>query len=742
MSFPSSQCPSRFGQCEFVDINTDELDTSSLYARVVSSPIREVLFSRHRRGYSSSPEASIDAATLLLDLGSLAPSVAKDFMPKDHAECSAPLRLLNDVHLPDEEHGYIAMSYCHKQYTPDKPRRVVTPLGALPFGWTKEVEQFPLPTSKAVFQAVLKERRIGEGLWFDQVCIDDEDEDEHVAAVGAIDTIYKNARAVVVALDDVTATLEEEQFLRCYAEQYSRLELPLGQQPNVGLSPPLMHQYPILWTFLDHVLNSSWFERAWCAHEMRLGEHHIFILPCSLQWEGEVQTVMRFTSAFFFHLLVLASELLTSLPAHHTKIRSLHDFFRGKQLNVDNARPDSPQLPSSDQTSFISTIAETFRMQAGGNPRLPEYQRRLDANRDKTSIALNASGLPLALTSPNPLSRPNIEDECLRSLLLVSLAARDPMSLCTTGTPLQLHDGSVSWLCRPTPLDGNPVRNHMPRFTNKAYPIAQRSDGIAEYAQLDLIFLELPHRTQPNPQFTSQVARARTLIDLCAQYQLDGSALWNLWQAPGHVRALTMRNIFIQTLACVFECGTQWLLEVSSQLHQRGSTALNAYTIGMLLNPHLIIQNYILLPEGQAAFSSLLTLISTVITSGIPWASGASERNYGPLIITAPISTSHTFPYGSIHTHSGKAIIFAPFAHSKTLLVAVPEVVKDAHYDGLARGWILTSMNPYTGSPKQSVSWTLQSKGVVFGDGDFNAALERCGEGDVRNHRVYGPEVR
>ncbi|KAH7093183.1 heterokaryon incompatibility protein-domain-containing protein [Paraphoma chrysanthemicola] len=746
MSLPTTQYFSRFGQCEFLEIDEDELDTSNLHARFVRSPTKEILLSNHRRFSPSLSDANIDASTLLLDLGRLAPSVAKDFVQKEHAEASVPLRLLNDLDFQGEEDGYIAMSYCWKKATPDTPRRVITPLGALPFGWTTEVEQFPLPTSSAIFQAVLRERRVGEGLWFDQVCINQDDDAERTASLGAVDTIYKNARTVVIALDDIVIVPEEEQFLRYYVEQYSYSELPPYQQPNAGLSPPLMHQHPILLSFLERVLSSAWFERAWCSHEMRLGRTHVFILPCYTQYEDEVRTIVRFTGAFFLHLLVLAMEVTATLPTQHYKIRSLHEFFLDKATastthHMSMQRPDTPQSTLSERKPLVSMIAEIFRLQAGGNPRLPEYLRRLDANRDKMGIVLNASGLPLALTSTNAFSRPNIEDECLRSLLLVGLAARDPASLCTTGTPLRLHDGSISWLSRPTVLDVGANKPAPMRWPKSATQITQSSDGRAEFAQLDLIFLDLPHRTHANPQFPAHVARARTLVDTCIHYRLDGSTLWNHWQTPGHARALTMRNIFIQTLACIFDCGSQWLHDISLSTSTPGSTILDPHTIEMLLNPHLIIQNYILLPEGQAALSTLLILVSTLITSGIPWASGASERNYGPLIITAPTSSLQFDHAVAPHACGGKAIIFAPFEHSKTLLIAVPGAIKDAQYEHLARGWILTSMHPFTGSPKQTVSWTLQSKGVVFGDQTFKSVLEGSGEMDVRNHRVYGPSV-
>ncbi|KAH7384556.1 heterokaryon incompatibility protein-domain-containing protein [Pyrenochaeta sp. MPI-SDFR-AT-0127] len=747
MALPTSS-PSfpRFGQCEFLEIDEDELDTSSLHARLVKPPTRRISLPGQSPGTKSPSDTTIDVGTLLSDLNRLAPSVAKEFVPKNHATSTFTFRLINDVDFHGEEDGYIAMSYCWKRVTPNIPRRVVTPVGDLPFGWTKEIEQFPLPTSSAIFQAVLRERRIGEGLWFDQVCINEEDKTETATTIGAIDIIYQNARTVVVVLDDVTATPDEEQFLRYYVEDYSYSELPPEQQPNIGMSPPYMQQYSSFQSFFERVISSAWFERAWCAHEMKMGQAHVFLVPCYNLYEDEVQTVIRFTGTFFLHMLVLASEFVTTASPHYAKTLSLQKFFHERVNTAEGSllavqRPDTPQTQFSQPMSMIPTIAEIFQMKAGGNPRLPEYLRRLDANRDKTCIALNASGVPLSLAPTSPFSRPNIEDECLRSLLLVGLAARDPVSLCTTGTPLQLHDGSISWLFRPTSLDVNPARPSPMRFSKRASHITQSSDDRAEYVQLDLIFLDLPHRSQPNPLFPTHVVRSRTFVDLCIQYQIQGPGLWSFWQTPNHPRSAALRNIFIQTLACVFDCGAQWVHDISSDLQQTQLPAMDTYAIEMLLNPHLIIQNYILLAEGQTALSSLLNFVSTLILSGVPWASGASERTHGPLIISAPISSS---PFDNFTTpvYGGKAVIFAPFQHSKTLLIAVPDAVKDARYNPLARGWILTSMNPYTGSLKPTVSWTLQSKGVIFGDGHFNAGLARCGEADIRNHRVYGPSTR
>ncbi len=757
-----------FRHCDFLEIDENELDTSNLQPRLVKSHKKEALLSSQSHQHRPSSDENQDAATLLSDLNRLVPSVGKGFMSKTQARNNFPLRLINDVEFGSEGDSYIAMSYCWKDTNISTPRRVITPIGDLPFGWTKEVEQFSLPTSGSIFQAVLRERTVGEGLWIDQVCINQDDKNETALTIGSIDTIYQNARTVVIALDDVLAGQEEEQFLRYYLSECDCSELPYEQPRSVGMTPPFMQRHASFRSFFERVMNSAWFERAWCAHEARMGRNHVFLIPSYKQENEEIQTVIRFTGAFFLHMLDLASEVYTTEPTYYAKIRSQHDFFSRKVRMVEEGAYtppwlDTAQMQSSQASSIIPTISRVFSMKAGGNPRLPAYLRRLDANRDKMCISLSASGLPLALAPADAFSRPNTEDECLRSLLLVGLAARDPVALCTTGAPLQLHDGSISWLFRPTPLDVNASRPVPPRMDERASQITQSSDGRAEYAQLDLLFLDIPHRSQPNAFFPTHVQRACMLVDICIQYEIQVPGLWNFWQTPQHPRSPALRNIFIQVLACVFSCGPQWLLDVSTTLEQPQMPAMDPYAINMLLNTQLVYQNYLALAEGQTAVKSLLRFASAVITSGIPWASGASERTHGPMIVCSPAPSSSTSSSSSTtpqyttssdggstggfmssppllsHIPSGKALIFAPFAHSKTLLIALPDVVKDPEYETLARGWILTTRHPYTGSAKPAVSWTLQSKGVVFGDLGFKAGLAACGREDVRNHRVYGP---
>jgi hypothetical protein len=646
--------------------------------------------------------------------------------------------------------------------------------------------------------------------------------------IAAIDSIYSNARVVVAALDDIAVEEDELDFMTQYIDQYDTFDFDSDQQPNRGLTPPFMQQEPEFWGFLDRVLGSIWFERAWCAHELRMGRNHIFLVPCHSE-DDETYTFIRFSGSFFLHMLLLASELVDLPASVRNKLISLIEYFAGlttqrHQSVSPNPGSQSKSTPSStsiqEPPSCVPLISQIFSLKAGGNPLLPEYLRRLDANRDKTCITLNASGLPVALKPTSRFQRPNIEDECLRRLLLVGLAVRDPLSLCTSGPALRLHDGSVSWLSKPldfcAPSDSNRQARAPKLDAEDVEALIGASDGRAEYIQLPLLFLELPHRNTPNPHFASHLHRARMFIDLAVQFQLQAQyhstqqrqqdlQLWSYTHNSSHPRSTSLKNVFIQTLSCCFELGPHWLLDIIQTI-QGPDSVLTPQAIDIMYNPHLIIQNYFMRPDGQACISPLLALLSTMISQGISWASGASERTHGPLIVSAPqtspmlspqqlvsphqlvspqqylspssasqgsassplyppqlspLSQMHAspqaFPHMQMQTRAreGRAIIFAPYAHTKTLLIAVPRALTRVAYSELPRAWILTPMNQYTGAgtgtgtgtrnpdSKPVVCWRLQGKGVVVGDRGFVEGVGRGGGGEgsgERGHRVYGPE--
>ena len=51
--------------------------------------------------------------------------------------------------------------------------------------------------------ALIDELWPGEGMWIDSLCIEQEDEKEKAVAIAAMDLVYRNARAIIVALEDI-----------------------------------------------------------------------------------------------------------------------------------------------------------------------------------------------------------------------------------------------------------------------------------------------------------------------------------------------------------------------------------------------------------------------------------------------------------------------------------------------------------------------------------------------------------
>ena len=52
-----------------------------------------------------------------------------------------------------------------------------------------------------------------EGVWIDQCCIRQNDDFEKGLAIGCMDLIYKSARRVVVALEDINGISDEQEIL-------------------------------------------------------------------------------------------------------------------------------------------------------------------------------------------------------------------------------------------------------------------------------------------------------------------------------------------------------------------------------------------------------------------------------------------------------------------------------------------------------------------------------------------------
>jgi hypothetical protein len=75
------------------------------------------------------------------------------------------------------------------------------------------------------------------GVWIDQLCIDQKNQVERGVSVAAMDTVYRCAQCVVIALLDIEVALAHQNFVRNFIEVY---ESSNGEAlpPHLRESPP------------------------------------------------------------------------------------------------------------------------------------------------------------------------------------------------------------------------------------------------------------------------------------------------------------------------------------------------------------------------------------------------------------------------------------------------------------------------------------------------------------------------
>ena len=404
---------------------------------------------------------------ILSRLRTLCPLIAQIFEVKVDQIDEFTMRLINNRLVETvPEDSYVALSYCWSQQ----------------YQASTDDSELAIPTSEVLFQAAMGERAdFTEGLWVDQMCIDQDSEVEKSVAIPTMAVLYRNASRVVVCLDDVFMDEEEMLFLgQTLLPEYANPAVPIGVFPHLNDPHPYMVANPVLYRFFGKICESRWFTRAWCSHEMRLAQWHRFYIKCPTIYPDKVMT-FGFTGQFLWWLAGLAS----SLPAFSERMKiarqTIVQTLDFKQRLRQTIRLHHGEYASeSNDTSYAMAMLEAFNLGAGGNPKLStETLRTRDANRDRMSIVLNLLGNGLKLKQkPDPdLEEYSSVDKCFRDLLVLAIAAGDPVALCTTGEPLGVGDESLSstWLCRPkhSDLGSAPEAEKLPEMSTDGIVIDQ-----------------------------------------------------------------------------------------------------------------------------------------------------------------------------------------------------------------------------------------------------------------------------
>ncbi|SMY21196.1 unnamed protein product [Zymoseptoria tritici ST99CH_1A5] len=676
----------------------------------------------------------LDPNMLLARLASMDPKVAEKFEVKQDIKESFNFRLIysNQAPVRTLHQSYIALSYRRKLQV------------------EKNGSHFTLPLEPEIFQAVWEERQSeAEGLWIDQICIKQESDFERTVSMSAMDMVYRSARRVIVALDDIELDSFEGEILQKHMDEYNAMNHVAPRQRFRRKQPPYLESHETMFKIVRKILRSSWFKRAWCRHEMRLGKHHIFLIPCKRPGTWSGRDVLRFNGKTIAHLLDLSTEVPFESDVEAVK-PALHAFFRDRSKMA----PDETKM-TLHHGNFSTVVAEVFDMEAGGDPRIPAEQRLADARKDKIAIILNTMECGLALHKDFRDPKKNLSpNECYHDLLLLGLAAQDPGALCSVGAPLPITSHRTSWLCVPTVADsGLNNSKTLPRLPENASFIINTT-GPEHHLDLDLKFLSpmkpltdvraIPEIGSPGlahhfvgasldelrPIEDAETMKlARDFIQVCNERHwgrnrkryLTKDRKANLLFGP-------MTEVYVETLACVFQCGPDWMSDVA-QRYSMGRWKVDLKGAWELL---IALQNtrgrWPAEAWSERAAGFVMDFVNFLVIRGLPQRQVSKPEKWRPLWVPTE--------------GDGKVLTFVPIGN-ENIRAAIPTVLVNPEYVHLARLWILEPRPvPRTNGASDVVSqnehWTLLGKSVVFSD-EISIGLMSEYHGDTkRQQRIYG----
>lgn len=626
---------------------------------------------------ASFAQRDFHASQLIETLKRLDPSVSEMFALKSEAVADAPLRLLKPRTVQvkaggtsqESNESFIALSYCWHSVD-----------------WYKAPEEISRgPISDNMFFALLKERLYpAEGLWIDQLCINQDDEKEKVVAVASMDIIYKCARLVVVVLEDIWIGKSEEDVLRALIDMYKRKALlDLSTKPELSRIAT-----GLLWK----IFSARWFSRAWCGHELHVSNNQVFLIQ--IKGEDDVSgNIVRITAEFLHDLSIIEADFV-SWVVGSDEFLSLKAIFSGRRARFNkfiydrlSRLPEPPIQPQDNakMPSYMRIFAETFSLQSS-------------ITSDKLSIALNISRCGLYLKGSA-----KTKSDCCELFTLLALAAGDSTALSSCGNKMRGDGNRFSWIQWPRP--GDIVE---PFLTGALH---RRLDSIpacdVERLKLDTVVLGGSKKILDISEASRK--KANWFMQGCLAMIAEGRYLPEEFSEQ--------KELLIEVLACVIECGQDWIV---SGVKAKGSLPQDS-----LLGPALETffgdqvddndanreDNWEVFRQQDDFFEVLLGLLDGLLGAWLP----QRPQDWTPA----------AFQVGSDPVN--KLLIMCP--QNEEYFVVIPALLTNEDYDFLNRIWIVT-----TSSDEYEQSWKVIGKSTSFGAMDF---VKACQFGDLRPDQLF-----
>lgn len=488
-----------------------------------------------------SMDANRRAESLLARMKELNPTKADSFKAKRVAIDTVPFRLLcsrRSKILTEEKAevpSFIALSYCW--HGPD---------WSLAGNSTKEA----WPISNIMIRTLFGSRQSEEeGIWIDQHCINQDDQEEKQVAIAAMDVIYRSARRVIVVLEDVALHWLEERTLQFFVKNYME---------NSNWKPDPLQTLVLTHAFYK-IISARWFSRAWCAHEFRVG----------MFWKSDVNRVK--------FLAFSTQGAIVDIPLSFLILAYLYIAPQLLELSVvprEEYGTTAFQAEAIERWAYL-TSPSPVQKSDGNESAIAEFAKVQLLNctilSDRLAIATNLCGFAICYTGPI-----QTDAEAYWIFASITIASGDASVLGMRGRKLTmktLENGAkfFSWLVFPTTdhMEARQLRYsdiHVHQFT-------------LEWIELDIFIL------QESCSVPGQVAvtQANAFVDCCKRKGLlifEGMAeLDGADKLPEDQAWERFRDIF----ACVIECGIPWAIKA---WHSKNATAEKVnYKRGLALRP-------------------------------------------------------------------------------------------------------------------------------------------------------------
>ena len=457
--------------------------------------------------------------------------IASKLRLKGNDSSKAPFKLITR-RLSPQRHPFIALSYCCHNPTWQLSEHIK--------GTYTKATNFVWPISEYMTKALLLERSSpDEGIWVDQCCIDQTNEDEKSLTIGFMDAIYRQARLIVVVLEDIAISDDEGDFFEDLMDKSN-------QEAYKDLLVDAGSAFCAASVFLK-ILSARWFSRAWCSHEYLVGRSHVFLVTVESQASVPVR-VLKLTTAFLLSLADVTTDYIkwtesrdeshSSIASEYAKLRGtglMLNLFEhlGANLRLHEDEGDYQPIGPDDLKSFLGVYLHYQGLGAS-------------VEVDKLVITLNVLGCELYLRGAN-MNR----SECGLCISILALAAGDPTVLCSSGGKFKLS-GQVpqqSWFQWPELGDFE--------GTFRRWSFYRRLDQVPrfsrEHVMLDLYFVEDTTLHQAAKHFVEQ---ATWFIDGRTEVFQNKNSDTDEEETIGWTE---QRDTHIKIWACALECGLEFI---------------------------------------------------------------------------------------------------------------------------------------------------------------------------------------